>query len=71
MAEAQLIHIVDDEESVRKSASFLLRTSGFETQTYASGVAFLKAAGSAEPAATAEPPATAWSQAITGPTDAQ
>ena len=49
MAEAQLVHIVDDEESVRKSASFLLRTSGFETQTYASGPAFLKAAGTAEP----------------------
>lgn len=49
MAEARLIHIVDDEESVRKSASFLLRTSGFETQTYASGPAFLKSAATAEP----------------------
>jgi two-component system response regulator FixJ len=42
MTETRLIHIVDDEESVRKSASFLLRTSGFETCSYPSGVAFLK-----------------------------
>lgn len=48
MSEAQLIHIVDDEESVRKSASFLLKTSGFATQTYASGVAFLKEAGTVQ-----------------------
>jgi two-component system response regulator FixJ len=47
MAEGQFIHIVDDEESVRKSASFLLKTSGFATETYPSGVAFLKAVGSA------------------------
>jgi two-component system response regulator FixJ len=44
MTDEQLIHIVDDEESVRKSASFLLRTSGFETRTYASGTAFLREA---------------------------
>ena len=49
MTDAQLVHIVDDEDSVRKSASFLLRTSGFETRTYPSGVAFLKEARRAEP----------------------
>ncbi|MCW3848583.1 response regulator FixJ [Sphingomonas sp. LB-2] len=49
MSEAQLVHIVDDEESIRKSASFLLRTSGFETRTYPSGVAFLGEAKRAEP----------------------
>ena len=44
MTEEQLIHIVDDEESVRKSASFLLKTSGFDTRTYPSGPAFLREA---------------------------
>ena len=42
MTETRLMHVEDDEESVRKSASFLLRTSGFETCSYPSGVAFLK-----------------------------
>ena len=49
MTDEQLIHIVDDEESVRKSASFLLRTSGFETRTYPSGTAFLREAETAPP----------------------
>ena len=44
MSDDQLIHIVDDEDSVRKSASFLLRTSGFETRLYSSGTAFLREA---------------------------
>lgn len=44
MTDERLIHIVDDEESVRKSASFLLRISGFETRSYSSGVAFLREA---------------------------
>lgn len=42
MSEERLIHIVDDEDSVRRSASFLLRLSGFETRTYVSGSAFLR-----------------------------
>ena len=41
--EKRLVHLVDDEESIRRSASFLLKTSGFEVRTYASGVEFLKA----------------------------
>ncbi|MES2097171.1 MAG: response regulator FixJ [Pseudomonadota bacterium] len=49
MSDKKLIHIVDDEESIRKSASFMLRTSGFDVQTYASGVAFLKEAKGASP----------------------
>ena len=44
MTDERLIHIIDDEESVRKSASFLLRISGFETRSYSSGVAFLREA---------------------------
>ncbi|PNB52478.1 DNA-binding response regulator, partial [Pseudomonas sp. GW531-E2] len=41
----RIIHLVDDEEAIRRSAGFLLRTAGFEVQTYASGTAFLAAAG--------------------------
>jgi two-component system, LuxR family, response regulator FixJ len=42
MSEARLIHIIDDEDAVRRSASFILKTSGFAVQTWPSGVAFLK-----------------------------
>lgn len=38
----RLIHIIDDEDSVRRSASFMLKTSGFQVQSWESGVAFLK-----------------------------
>jgi two-component system response regulator FixJ len=44
MDDKRLIHVVDDEEAIRKSASFLLKTSGFAVQVYTSGVEFLKAA---------------------------
>lgn len=40
--EKRLIHLVDDEESIRRSMSFVLKTSGFDVRTYASGVLFLK-----------------------------
>jgi two-component system response regulator FixJ len=36
------IYLVDDEESIRRSAGFMLRTSGFQVKTYASGTEFLK-----------------------------
>lgn len=45
----RLIHLVDDEEAIRRSAGFLLKTSGFEVRTYASGVEFLREARTAEP----------------------
>ncbi|MDB5685779.1 MAG: fixJ [Rhizorhabdus sp.] len=48
MAE-KLIHIVDDEESIRRSAGFMLRTSGYMVSTYASGVEFLKEVRHTEP----------------------
>ncbi len=38
----RLIHIVDDEESVRRSIGFMLKTSGYQVQQWPSGVAFLK-----------------------------
>ncbi|WP_157216055.1 response regulator transcription factor [Flavisphingomonas formosensis] len=49
MTTKRLIHIVDDEEAIRRSASFMLKTSGFAVETWPSGTAFLKEARSAEP----------------------
>jgi len=43
MSDAPFVHVVDDEESVRRSLDFLLRTSGFTVRTWDSGVAFLAA----------------------------
>ena len=39
---AALIAIVDDEESVRKALSRLLRAAGFSVETYSSGADFLR-----------------------------
>ena len=42
MAEvSRVVHLVDDDESIRRSVSFMLRTSGYIVKTYASGVEFL------------------------------
>lgn len=42
MADAnRTIHLVDDDEAIRRSVSFMLRTSGYLVKTYASGVEFL------------------------------
>lgn len=49
MEDKPLVHIVDDEEAIRKSAGFMLKTSGHAVETWASGVAFLKAARHARP----------------------
>ena len=49
MADRRLIHVVDDEEAIRRSASFMLKTSGFDVETWPSGVAFLKSARTAAP----------------------
>lgn len=35
------IHLVDDDEAIRRSASFMLRTSGYIVKTYASGAELL------------------------------
>ena len=48
MTDRRMIHIVDDEEAIRRSASFMLKTSGFNVQTWSSGVAFLKEIGAVE-----------------------
>jgi two-component system response regulator FixJ len=49
MPPTRTVHIVDDEDSIRRSLSFMLKTSGFQVSTYSSGVEFLRAAKSAEP----------------------
>lgn len=49
MSDRRLVHVIDDEDGVRRSASFMLKTSGFATRTWESGVAFLKEARHAEP----------------------
>ncbi|WP_404477670.1 response regulator transcription factor [Novosphingobium sp. BL-52-GroH] len=49
MTERRMIHIVDDEESIRRSAGFMLKTSGFTVASYPSGVAFLREVRHAEP----------------------
>ncbi len=49
MSERKRIHLVDDEESVRRSTSFMLRTSGFDVDTYASGLDFLGKVQDAKP----------------------
>jgi two-component system response regulator FixJ len=50
MAENGLIHIVDDEDSIRRSLDFLLRSAGYRTRRWEDGEAFLKGADKAEPA---------------------
>jgi len=48
MTEKRTIYLVDDEDSIRRSTSFMLRTTGFEVRTFESGVAFLKEVGKLE-----------------------
>jgi two-component system response regulator FixJ len=49
MTARRLVYIVDDDDAVRRSAGFMLRTSGFEVEAYGSGVEFLKGIRNAEP----------------------
>lgn len=44
MTDRPVVHIVDDEEAIRKSAGFMLRTAGYAVHVWPSGVAFLKQA---------------------------
>lgn len=38
----RLVHIVDDDDAVRRSAAFMLKHAGYRVETYASGPEFLK-----------------------------
>ena len=50
MVDSKLVHVVDDEDSIRRSLDFLLRTSGFEVEKWADGESFLKGADRSAPA---------------------
>ena len=38
----RIVHLVDDDEAIRRSASFMLKTSGFNVQTFVSGLELLE-----------------------------
>ena len=42
MASEALVHVIDDDEAMRDSLSFLLESAGFEARTYDSAAAFLE-----------------------------
>ena len=44
----RIVHVVDDEEAIRRSIGFMLKTSGFAVHSYSSGDDFLAAVKSAE-----------------------
>jgi two-component system, LuxR family, response regulator FixJ len=48
MTTEKLVHIVDDDDAVRRSAAFMLKHAGYRVESHVSGVAFLKEAKHAE-----------------------
>lgn len=48
MTDKKLIHLVDDDEAIRHSASFMLRHAGFVVKTYKDGVSFLEKVADAD-----------------------
>jgi two-component system response regulator FixJ len=46
--ELRLVHLVDDDEAIRRSVGFMLKTSGFHVRAYESGLELLKAAPNLE-----------------------
>ena len=49
MSEVPLVHLVDDDEAIRRSAGFLLKTAGYRVQSYVSGVELLRDVRALEP----------------------
>lgn len=49
MTDRRIVYLVDDDESIRRSTSFILKTSGHDVLTYDSGASFLKEITHAEP----------------------
>lgn len=45
----RLVHLVDDEESFRRSTSFLLKTSGYQVRAWSTGDDFLREARNVRP----------------------
>ena len=50
MTNPKLVHIVDDEEPIRRSLDFLLRNAGYSTERWQDGESFLKGADRTAPA---------------------
>ena len=50
MADDRLVHVVDDEDAVRRSLEFALRTAGFSVEKWPDGEAFLKGVDPTAPA---------------------
>jgi two-component system response regulator FixJ len=50
MPAPRLVHVVDDEDPIRRSLDFLLRTAGFAVEKWADGESFLKGADRAKAA---------------------
>lgn len=48
MPAEKLVHIVDDDDSVRRSAAFMLKHAGYRVESHVSGVEFLRSAKLAE-----------------------
>jgi len=49
MTEPYPLYVVDDDDAIRRSLAFLLKTSGFGVQVFEGGLPFLKAAAGLEP----------------------
>lgn len=49
MIERRIIHLVDDDESIRRSTGFVLKTAGYHVISHVSGVTFLGEVAQAEP----------------------
>ncbi|AEG50962.1 two component transcriptional regulator, LuxR family [Sphingobium chlorophenolicum L-1] len=49
MSEPFPIYVVDDDEAIRRSLSFMLKTSGFAVTLFEGGISFLKEAAGLEP----------------------
>jgi len=49
MSDRRTVYLVDDDEAIRRSASFMLKTSGYDVNSYASGADFLKNVKENEP----------------------
>jgi two-component system response regulator FixJ len=49
MTQEKLVHVVDDEESIRRSLDFLLKTAGYRVEKWENGEAFFKGADRTAP----------------------